>query len=97
MAYLLANNHIYKESEAKLTPFLLNAPDVYKHSVWFGFGGIPLLDENLKILETELKMLGQDLPDLFKNRRELFRLLKRMLNKNRFLPNRNHYFSVLYC
>ena len=84
MAYLLVNNHILKETEAKLTPFLLNTPDIYKHSIWFGFGGIPLLDENLEILEIELKTLGHDLPELFKNRRELFRLLKRMLNKNRF-------------
>ena len=84
MAYLLANNHILKETEVNLTPFLLNTPDVYKHNIWFGFGGIPLLDENIDILEIELKTLGQDLPNLFKNRRELFRLLKRMLNKNRF-------------
>lgn len=84
MAYLLVNNRILKEAETNLTPFLLNTPDVYKHSIWFGFGGIPLLDENLDILEIELKTLGHDLPNLFKNRRELFRLLKRMLNKNRF-------------
>ncbi|AHW62436.1 branched-chain amino acid aminotransferase [Draconibacterium orientale] len=84
MAYLLINNRILKEAETNLTPFLLNTPDVYKHSIWFGFGGIPLLDENLDIVEIELKTLGHDLPDLFKNRRELFRLLKRMLNKNRF-------------
>ncbi len=84
MTYLLINNRILKEAETNLTPFLLNTPDVYKHSIWFGFGGIPLLDENLDILKLELKTLGHDLPDLFKNRRELFRLLKRMLNKNRF-------------
>jgi len=84
MAYLLVNNQILKEAETNLTPFLLNAPDVYKHSIWFGFGGIPMLDENLDILKIELKSLGHDLPVLFQNRRELFRLLKRMLNKNRF-------------
>lgn len=83
MAYLLVNNQILKEAETNLTSFLLNTPDVYKHSIWFGFGGIPLLDENLDILEIELKTLGHNVPDLFKNRRELFRLLKRMLNKNR--------------
>ncbi|WP_297095198.1 aminotransferase class IV [uncultured Draconibacterium sp.] len=84
MAYLLVNNQILKEAETNLTPFLLSTPEVYKHSIWFGFGGIPLLDENLDILELEFKTLGHDLPDLFKNRRELFRLLKRTLNKNRF-------------
>nr|WP_321356129.1 aminotransferase class IV [uncultured Draconibacterium sp.] len=84
MAYLLVNKQILKEAETNLTPFLLNTPDVYKHCLWFGFGGIPLLDENLDILEFELKTLGHNVPGLFKNRRELFRLLKRMLNKNRF-------------
>ncbi len=84
MAYVLANNNILKDSEANLTSFLLNAPFVVKHSIWFGFGGIPLLSENLAIIEQELKRLGYDLPPLFKNHRELFRLSKRMLNKNRF-------------
>lgn len=84
MAYLLANTTILSEAEANLTPFLLNAPFVAKHSIWFGYGGIPLLTENLVIIEQELKRLGHDLPSLFKNRRELFRLCKRMLNKNRF-------------
>lgn len=84
MAYLLANNEILKEAEANLTSFLLNTPNVHKHSIWFGFGGIPLLDENLEIIAWELNTLGHEVPDLLKNRRELFRLLKRMLNKNRF-------------
>ncbi|MDX8339261.1 aminotransferase class IV [Draconibacterium sp. IB214405] len=84
MAYILANNNILKATEANLTPFLLTTPDMHKHSIWFGFGGIPLLDENLDILENEFKQLGHNIPDLFKNRRELFRLIKRMLNKNRF-------------
>ncbi|QIA08561.1 aminotransferase class IV [Draconibacterium halophilum] len=84
MAYILANNHILKEAEANLTPFLSNTPDVHKHSIWFGFGGIPMLYENMEIVEQELKMLGHKVPDLFKNHRELFRLTKRMLNKNRF-------------
>lgn len=84
MAYLLANNTILSEAEANLTPFLLSAPFVAKHSIWFGYGGIPLLTENIAIIEQELKRLGHDLPQLFKNHRELFRLCKRMLNKNRF-------------
>lgn len=84
MAYLLANNTILSEAEANLTPFLLNAPFVAKHSIWFGYGGIPLVTENLAIIKQELKKLGHDLPQLFRNHRELFRLCKRMLNKNRF-------------
>ncbi|HYQ59210.1 MAG TPA: aminotransferase class IV [Draconibacterium sp.] len=81
---MLANNSILSESEANLTPFLLNASFVTKYTVWFGFGSIPLLEENLTEIELELNALGHQLPPLFKNRRELFRLTKRMLNKNRF-------------
>ncbi|WP_321345726.1 aminotransferase class IV [uncultured Draconibacterium sp.] len=84
MAYVLANNEILKDREANLTPFLLNTPEVFKHSIWFGFGGIPLLNENVDIIAQELKLLRHDIPELLKNRRELFRLLKRMLNKNRY-------------
>lgn len=84
MAYVLANNEILKASEANLTPFLFNSPDVYKYSIWFGFGGIPLFYENLPILTRELTTLGLGIPELLKNPRELFRLAKRLLNKNRF-------------
>lgn len=98
MAYLLANNTIISEAEANLSSFVLEASFVTKHSVWFGFGGIPLLKENLSVIEEEFKALGHHLPPLFKNHRELFRLTKRVLNKNRFyrtgLISFHFYFSA---
>lgn len=98
MAYLLANNTIISEAEANLSSFVLEASFVTKHSVWFGFGGIPLFKENLSVIEEEFKALGHHLPPLFKNHRELFRLTKRVLNKNRFyrtgLISFHFYFSA---
>jgi len=84
MAFLIVNNTIYSEQEAKLTSFLLPAPFVLERTLWFGYGGIPLFKENLQTLEKELNVLNRELPLHFKNQRELFRLTKRMLNKNRF-------------
>ncbi len=84
MAFLIANNTIISDSEVRLTPFLLDAPFILKQKIWFGYGGIPLFYENLKILETELASLNRELPSYFKNKREMFRLTKRMLNKNRY-------------
>ncbi|WP_297090133.1 aminotransferase class IV [uncultured Draconibacterium sp.] len=84
MAYLLFNNSIVRENEVSLTPVLLEAPLILKHYVWYGFGGIPLLKENIVLLEQKLHALNRELPALFKNQREFSRLLKRTLNKNRY-------------
>lgn len=63
--------------------WLLDDPVILSQKVWFGYGGIPLLNENVESLQQQTQVLGAPLPPLFRNQRELFRLCKRMLNKNR--------------
>jgi branched-subunit amino acid aminotransferase/4-amino-4-deoxychorismate lyase len=59
-------------------------PSIKLHQkVWFGFGGIPLFTENLKMLKQQAQELKLNFPQELENEREQFRLVKRMLNKNR--------------
>lgn len=84
MAYfLIINGEIFPEQEAKLAP-LSAETYIVSQKVWYGYGGIPLLQENISNIEQQLKSLGAQLPALFQNKREIFRLTKRMLNKNKF-------------
>jgi branched-subunit amino acid aminotransferase/4-amino-4-deoxychorismate lyase len=84
MEFLIVNGHIETKEEANLSSFLWNDPILIAQKVWFGHGGIPLLQENVADMEKQLKSLGASLPPLFSNSRELFRLCKRLLNKNKF-------------
>lgn len=84
MDFLIINGKIVSKDEANLTTLLWDEPFIVSQKIWFGYGGIPLLKENLDSIKRQLKTLSQHLPDLFKNKRELFRVTKRMLNKNKF-------------
>ncbi|WP_167606282.1 aminotransferase class IV [Maribellus sediminis] len=84
MQFLIVNGNIIAKEEANLSGFLWNDPILVSQKVWFGFGGIPLLKENVANLKEQLNSLGADLPPLFTNFRELFRLCKRLLNKNKY-------------
>lgn len=84
MDFLIINGKVVSRVEANLTEFLWDEPFIVSQKVWFGYGGIPLFNENMESLGRQLKTFNQPLPDLFKNKRELFRLSKRMLNKNKF-------------
>ena len=84
MEYVLVNGVVTKKPEAELSSFLLDNPFTISQKVWFGYGGIPLLKENITSLKKQLETLGFELPPLFNNHRELFRLCKRILNKNKF-------------
>lgn len=84
MDFVMVNGEIVRAGEANLTPLVWDNPHLIHRKIWFGFGGIPLWDENLLLLADELEILGAEIPDLFKNKRELFRITKRMLNKNKF-------------
>lgn len=84
MEYVLVNDVVTKKAEAKLSTFLWDKPFIVSQKVWFGYGGIPLLHENITSLKEQLATLGFQLPPHFNNYRELFRLCKRILNKNKF-------------
>lgn len=84
MDFVIANGVVATREEVDITGFLWNRPLVITQDIWFGYGGIPLLNENLESLQQQLQSLGAELPPLFKNKRELFRLCKRILNKNKY-------------
>jgi len=84
MDFIIINGEIVKKSETGFTPFFWDEPFVISQKMWFGFGGIPLFQENLEKIKLILKTLNSDVPGLFTDERELFRITKRMLNKNRF-------------
>jgi len=84
MDFVIVNGEVVSRSEANLTEFLWDEPFILSQKVWFGFGGIPLFQENLNLIKKQLQTFNLQLPDLFKSKRELFRLTKRMLNKNKF-------------
>lgn len=81
--FLIINGEIFSEQEARLRVIPVDAL-IVSQKVWFGYGGIPLLHQNINNLTQQLESLGAELPDLFSNKREIFRLTKRMLNKNKF-------------
>ncbi|MCE4562687.1 aminotransferase class IV [Maribellus sp. CM-23] len=84
MKTLIVNGEVCSLEEVSMNRWLLDDPVILSQKVWFGYGGIPLLNENVESLHRQTQELGALLPSLFRNQRELFRLCKRMLNKNRF-------------
>jgi len=84
MDFIIQNGEIVKKQDTGFTPYFWNEPFVITQKIWFGFGGIPLFQENLENLKLVLNMLNVMIPELLCDEQELFRLTKRMLNKNRF-------------
>jgi len=84
MEFVLVNGEVTTRNEADFSGFAWNNALTIAQNVWFGYGGIPLLEENVTNLQLQLQSLGSELPPLFQNKRELFRLCKRVLNKNKF-------------
>lgn len=84
MNYVIVNGEIIRKTEANLTSFFWNEPQLFHHKIWYGFGGIPLFFENIQLIHQQLRLFGIEIPSLFNQQRELFRITKRMLNKNRF-------------
>ena len=71
MDFVMVNGEIVRAGEANLTPLVWDNPHLIHRKIWFGFGGIPLWEENLLLLADELEILGAEIPDVFKNKREL--------------------------
>ncbi len=84
MNFLIVDGEIIKKEDYLPGLLFQGDPFMLKQKIWFGFGGIPLFDENIESIENQVSKLNRELPELFANRRELFRLIKRMLNKNKF-------------
>ena len=82
--FAIVNGEIVEKEEINLSHLFWENRVEITQKCWYGFGGIPLLNENLALLEQQLEAVKIPLPDFFQNKRELFRLTKRMLNKNKF-------------
>ena len=84
MEFLIVDGKIYPEYEINLTQIYRDETFRLSQSVWFGFGGIPLFEENIELLSEQISELKLIVPRELNSTRELFRLTKRMLNKNKF-------------
>lgn len=84
MEFLIVDGKIYPKNDINLTQIYRDETFRLSQSVWFGFGGIPLLEENIELLFVQISELNLTVPKELSNTRELFRVTKRMLNKNKF-------------
>ena len=82
--FAIVNGEIVEKEEINLSHLFWEDRVEITQKCWYGYGGIPLLYENLALLEEQLETVKIPLPGLFQNKREVFRLTKRMLNKNKF-------------
>lgn len=94
MDFLIYNNEIKNKADVNLSEILYNGAFCLKQKTWYGFGGIPLFEENVSTIEHQAEALKLPLPQLFQNKRELFRITKRMLNKNKFYRSGYIHFHI---
>jgi branched-subunit amino acid aminotransferase/4-amino-4-deoxychorismate lyase len=95
MQFLIFNGKVTTASEMTYLGWLDKDFMVLPHSVWYGYGGIPLLKENIESLKNQVASIGAELPALFNDQRELFRICKRMLNKNKCFRSGHLHIRVL--
>lgn len=96
MDFLIVDNKIIPKNEVNLTSFFWDEPFVLSQKLWFGFGGIPLFQENIELLFQQMETLNLPIPEPFKNIKELFRITKRMLNKNKFYRSGLVHFQLFW-
>ncbi len=84
MKFAIADGKIIEKKELFLLDEYIDPRIRLSQMIWYGYGGIPLLSENLELLKKQADVLKIPFPGEFENIRELFRLIKRMLNKNKF-------------
>ena len=94
MDFLIYNGEIKNKKDVNLSEILYNEAFSLNHKTWYGFGGIPLFKENIRLIERQAEALNLQLPQLFRNKRELFRITKRMLNKNKFYRSGYVHFHI---
>jgi len=94
--FVTINGKVVEKEEINLSYLFWEDRLEVSQKCWFGFGGIPLLKENLELLVQQMETVKIPLPALFQNKRELFRVTKRMLNKNKFYRSGFIHFRV-FC
>lgn len=96
MEFLIANGKVAGINEINLNHLITEPSFRLSQKVWYGYGGIPLLSENLQQIKLQAETLKLPFPKEFENRRELFRLTKRMLNKNKFYRSGYLHFQLFW-
>lgn len=96
MDFVILDGEVISQEELNVAPFIKNDTFHLKQCTWFGFGGIPLLTENIELIQMQINALQLPVPGVLKNRRELFRIIKRMLNKNKYYRSGLIYFQLFW-
>lgn len=84
MDFIIVNGQVVSAPEINLTRIYRENTCYLSGQTWFGYGGIPLLNENVDRLMEQIEKLQLPVPPVLEDKRELFRITKRMLNKNKF-------------
>lgn len=82
--FVIFNGEVFEKNELNLSFLFWEENIVASQKCWFGYGGIPLFNENVNLLIQQIEILKFPCPELLNNKNELFRITKRMLNKNKF-------------
>ena len=94
--FIILNGKIIGSELIHSTNFTIEPTIKLFQKIWFGFGGIPLFAENLKLLKQHASILKLNFPEDLENEREQFRLVKRMLNKNKFYQSGYIWVQLLF-
>ncbi|MBN1985495.1 MAG: aminotransferase class IV [Prolixibacteraceae bacterium] len=94
--FLIYNGEIVEKDEPDFLPFFTDETLLFTRKIWYGFGGIPLLNENIDMLVKQLEILQLPVPPFLIDKRELFRITKRLLNKNRLYRSGFVFFQLVW-
>ncbi|MDD4107346.1 MAG: aminotransferase class IV [Prolixibacteraceae bacterium] len=96
MNFVIFNGEIVNRDEINYGNLITCELYQTEQKVWFGYGGIPLFNENIELLVRQAGCLNIPVPKEIENRKELLRLTKRMLNKSRFYRSGYIIFRILF-
>jgi branched-subunit amino acid aminotransferase/4-amino-4-deoxychorismate lyase len=94
--FVVFNGEVIEKEETNLSFLFWEEKIVVSQKFWFGFGGIPLFNENIGLLLQQIEILKLPGSELLKNKNELYRITKRMLNKNKFYRSGYVHFQVFW-
>jgi branched-chain amino acid aminotransferase len=92
--FVIFNGEVVEKNGVNLSFLFWEEQIVVSQKCWFGYGGIPLFNENVNLLIKQIEILKFPCPELFNDKNELFRITKRMLNKNKFYRSGYVYFYI---
>ncbi|MDR2909773.1 MAG: aminotransferase class IV [Bacteroidales bacterium] len=92
--FVIFNGKVVEKNEVNLSFLFWEEQIAISQKCWFGYGGIPLFDENVNLLIQQIEILKFPCPEFLNDKNELFRVVKRMLNKNKFYRSGYIYFYI---